>query len=189
MDKNYFFSLLVLVIPTVKKPFFLENIKIHNFFSCSTRYRHIERDSPSPFFFHFSIFSDMGANVSSIDTNCDDGLNYLPFKPKLDDIPEACVALLLSYLDPPEICKLSRINRLFRAASSADFIWEPKLPSNYNYILQKLLALNVDDALCKKDIFAKLSSPRSFDGDTKVCLFSSSSFFFNILYYLFPCQV
>ncbi|XP_015055380.1 F-box protein PP2-A13 [Solanum pennellii] len=109
----------------------------------------------------------MGANVSSIDTNCDDGLNYLPFKPKFDDIPEACVALLLSYLDPPEICKLSRINRLFRAASSADFIWEPKLPSNYNYILQKLLALNVDDALCKKDIFAKLSSPRSFDGDTK----------------------
>lgn len=109
----------------------------------------------------------MGANVSSIDTNCDDGLNYLPFKPKLDDIPEACVALLLSYLDPPEICKLSRINRVFRAASSADFIWEPKLPSNYNYILQQLLALKVDDALCKKDLFAKLSSPRSFDGGTK----------------------
>ncbi|KAG5626847.1 hypothetical protein H5410_012065 [Solanum commersonii] len=97
------------------------------------------------------------------------GLMSLPLTqiPKLDDIPEACVALLLSYLDPPEICKLSRINRVFRAASSADFIWEPKLPSNYNYILQQLLALKVDDALCKKDLFAKLSSPRSFDGGTK----------------------
>ncbi|XP_055815015.1 F-box protein PP2-A13-like [Solanum dulcamara] len=108
----------------------------------------------------------MGANASSIDTKSDEGLNYLPLKTKLDDIPEACVALLLSYLDPPEICKLARINRAFRAASSADFIWEPKLPSNYNYILQELFGLKVD-GLCKKDLFAKLSCPRSFDGGTK----------------------
>ncbi|CAN4111707.1 unnamed protein product [Withania somnifera] len=86
----------------------------------------------------------MGANASSIETKSDDGLNYLPLNSKLDDIPEACVALVLSYLDPPEICKLARIDRVFRAASSADFIWEPKLPSNYKYIFQKLLGLKVD---------------------------------------------
>lgn len=108
----------------------------------------------------------MGANASSIETKSDDGLNYLPLKSKLDDMPEACVALVLSYLDPPEICKLARINRVFRAASSADFIWEPKLPSNYKYILQELLGMR-DDGLCIKDLFAKLSRPRSFDGGTK----------------------
>ncbi|KAK4379355.1 hypothetical protein RND71_001217 [Anisodus tanguticus] len=105
----------------------------------------------------------MGANASSIS---DDGLNYVSLKPKLDDIPEACVALVLSYLDPIEICKLARINRAFRAASSADFIWETKLSSNYKYILQELLGLKVA-GLDKKDLFAKLSRPRPFDGGTK----------------------
>ncbi|XP_060218782.1 F-box protein PP2-A13-like [Lycium barbarum] len=108
----------------------------------------------------------MGANASSIETNSDDRLNCLALKPKLDDIPEACVALVLSYLDPPQICKLAGINRAFRAASYADFIWEPNLPSNYKYILQELLGLKVD-GLFKKDLFAKLSRPKPFDGGTK----------------------
>ncbi|MCE3216743.1 hypothetical protein HAX54_007883 [Datura stramonium] len=108
----------------------------------------------------------MGANASSFDTKSDDGLNFPPLKPKLDDIPEACVALVLSYLDPPEICSLARINRAFRAASSADFIWESKLPSNYKYILQELLGLQVS-GVDKKELFAKLSRPRSFDGGKK----------------------
>ncbi|XP_009758836.1 F-box protein PP2-A13 [Nicotiana tabacum] len=108
----------------------------------------------------------MGANASSIYNKSDDGLNFVPLKSKLDDIPEACIALVLSYLDPPQICKLARLNRAFRAASSADFIWEPKLPSNYKHILQEFLGLKVA-GLGKRDIFAKLSCPVSFDGGTK----------------------
>ncbi|KAJ8556328.1 hypothetical protein K7X08_023086 [Anisodus acutangulus] len=107
----------------------------------------------------------VGANVSSIDSTQDE-LNNRSLKPKLEDIPEACVAIVLSYFDPPEICKLARINRTFHAASSADFIWEPELPSNYRYILEELLGLNVA-GMRKTDIFAKLSRPNSFDGGTK----------------------
>ncbi|GAA0176100.1 hypothetical protein LIER_29155 [Lithospermum erythrorhizon] len=87
-------------------------------------------------------------------------------KAKLEDIPEACVALVLSYLDPPEICKLAPLNKAFRAASSADFIWDSKLPPNYSYILNKVLFIdqcNKD----KKDIFATLSRPISFADGTK----------------------
>ncbi|KAH9732181.1 F-box protein PP2-A13 [Citrus sinensis] len=80
----------------------------------------------------------MGANVSGIiaDSNGDE-LSSL--RPRLSDMPESCVALVLMHLDPPEICKLARLNRAFRGASSADFIWESKLPSNYQFIVDKVL--------------------------------------------------
>ncbi|KAF3636402.1 F-box protein PP2-A15 [Capsicum chinense] len=108
----------------------------------------------------------MGANASSIDTKSDDQLAFLSVKSNLDDVPEACIALVLSYLDPPEISKLARVSRVFRAAASADFIWQPKLPSNYKYIFRELLGLKVD-GLGLKDLYAKLSRPRSFDAGTK----------------------
>ncbi|KAL3649527.1 hypothetical protein CASFOL_005930 [Castilleja foliolosa] len=102
----------------------------------------------------------MGANTSSPTT----GPNP---RPKLEDIPESCIALVLSYLDPLEIAKLARLNRAFRAASSADFIWIPKFPSNYPYILSKLPDQSGLKDKVKKDIYAGLSRPNPFDGGTK----------------------
>ncbi|KAK4344908.1 hypothetical protein RND71_035084 [Anisodus tanguticus] len=107
----------------------------------------------------------MGASASSLDST-QYGLNNRSLKFKLEDIPEACIALILSYFDPPDICKLARINWAFHAASSADFIWESKLPSNYRYILEELLGSSVA-GMRKKDIFAKLSGPNSFDSGKK----------------------
>ncbi|KAK6162370.1 hypothetical protein DH2020_002211 [Rehmannia glutinosa] len=104
----------------------------------------------------------MGANTSSL-TFQPDGPSP---RPKMEDIPESCIALVLSYLDPPEIAKLARLNRAFRAASSADFIWVPKFPSNYNYILTKLPDQGLWDK-DKKDIYAGLCRPNPFDGGTK----------------------
>ncbi|KAF3664687.1 F-box protein PP2-A11 [Capsicum annuum] len=104
-------------------------------------------------------------------------------KTSLGDLPESCVALILVYMDPPQICKLSMLNTDFRAASSADFVWQSKLPINYADIIQRLH--NFPHNLCKRDIFARLSRPNSFDGGTKrvwldkrtgrVCMSISSS--------------
>ncbi|KAL9142050.1 hypothetical protein ABFS82_14G143400 [Erythranthe guttata] len=106
----------------------------------------------------------MGASASSlpIEPNRPGPLT----RPKLEDIPESCIALVLSHLDPPEIAKLARLNRAFRAASSADFIWVPKLPSNYPYILALLSDQGLGDK-GKKDIYARLCRPTPFDGGTK----------------------
>ncbi|XP_011091685.1 F-box protein PP2-A13 [Sesamum indicum] len=104
----------------------------------------------------------MGANASSLPGEAD---GPSP-RAKLEDIPESCMALVLSYLDPPEIAKLARLNRAFRAASSADFIWVPKLPSNYRYILDKFPDRALGDK-GKKDIYAGLCRPNPFDGGTK----------------------
>ncbi|XP_015083253.1 F-box protein PP2-A13-like [Solanum pennellii] len=106
--------------------------------------------------------------------------------PSLGDLPESCVASVLVYMDPPQICKLSMLNRAFRGASSADFVWESKLPMNYTSIIQRVFAdRNFPANLCKRDIYAKLCRPNSFDGGSKkvwldkktgrVCMSISSS--------------
>uniref|UniRef100_A0A7C9A1D0 F-box domain-containing protein n=1 Tax=Opuntia streptacantha TaxID=393608 RepID=A0A7C9A1D0_OPUST len=120
----------------------------------------------------------------------------------LGDMPESCIAAVLGHLDPPEICRLARLNRAFRGASSADFIWESKLPPNYCFLIHKLFNLNHinhddhDDGdedsgevlppalvgFTKKDIFACLSRPNLFDDGTKAY---SSLFFLIFCYMLF----
>lgn len=118
-------------------------------------------------------------------------------KPGLGDLPESCVASVLVYLDPPEICKLSMMNRAFRGASSADFIWESKLPANYDSLIQRVFqeddssgqSNNFPENLCKRDIYSRLSRPNCFDGGTKVRSFSFISsrlkFLFCLPYFFF----
>ncbi|XP_076935640.1 F-box protein PP2-A11-like [Bidens hawaiensis] len=86
----------------------------------------------------------------------------------LGAIPENCLALVLAHLDPPDICNLARTNRSFHRASSADFIWEPKLPDNYWMLVEKLIAYKgSDECLGKKDIYAGLCRPVRFSGGRK----------------------
>lgn len=87
--------------------------------------------------------------------------------PSLGDLPESCVGLLLQYMDPPEICRLALLNRAFRGASSADFVWESKLPSNYDSLIERAFDKFPND-LCKRDIYARLCRLNTFDGDNKV---------------------
>ncbi|KAI3800146.1 hypothetical protein L1987_35456 [Smallanthus sonchifolius] len=75
----------------------------------------------------------MGANSSLLTQESSDGSSHLA-KLKLGDILESCVALVLSYSDPLEICKFARLNRALRATFSANFIWDAKLPSNFNHL-------------------------------------------------------
>lgn len=99
----------------------------------------------------------------------------------LEDIPENCVALVLMHMDPPEICKLAGVNRLFRGAASADFIWESKLPSNYQFLLDKAMEFEEKEKallnLRKKDVYSRLCKRNSLNGVSKV----SFSLFFLYL--------
>ncbi|XP_060180049.1 F-box protein PP2-A12-like isoform X3 [Lycium barbarum] len=86
--------------------------------------------------------------------------------PGIVDLPENCVASVMTYLDPPEICKLSMLNRNFRIAGYADCIWESKLPTNYELIIERLFE-NFDENLCKRDVFALLCRPILLDDGSK----------------------
>ncbi|RWW20246.1 hypothetical protein GW17_00015645 [Ensete ventricosum] len=109
----------------------------------------------------------MGASLSNLTEAGSDGSGG----PGLGDIPESCVACVFTYLTPPEICNLARLNRAFRGAASSDFVWEPKLPSTYPQLLSLLPPETVghlNPLSKKKEIFAFLSRPIPFDEGTKV---------------------
>ncbi|GER30382.1 F-box family protein [Striga asiatica] len=87
----------------------------------------------------------------------------------LGDLPESCVATVLAHLDPPQICRMAMLNRAFRGASSADFVWESKLPSNYGDVIGKVFEKDEGfcEGLCKRDIYSRLCRPNYLDGGTK----------------------
>ncbi|XP_016189902.1 F-box protein PP2-A13 isoform X2 [Arachis ipaensis] len=86
----------------------------------------------------------------------------------MDELPESCVALIMEYLDPPQICKLATLTRTFRAASSADFVWESKLPSNYHVLVRQIFnGLPTDFENGKRGIYSALCRTNTFDGGTK----------------------
>ncbi|KAB2597632.1 F-box protein PP2-A13 [Pyrus ussuriensis x Pyrus communis] len=106
----------------------------------------------------------MGASLSG---GVSDGEGLV--QPRLGDIPESCVALILIQMDPPEICKLARLNRAFRGASLADFIWESKLPPNYRFIVDRVFDESTKSKISgKRDTYARLCRSNSFDDGTKV---------------------
>lgn len=109
----------------------------------------------------------MGAGISGIACDRDTGSVSPQGRTGLGDIPESCISLVLAYLDPPEICKLARVNRAFHGGSSADFVWESKLPSNYRFLVRRVLGVNPDD-LSKKEVYSRLCQASCFDGGTKV---------------------
>ncbi|OMO97916.1 Phloem protein 2-like protein [Corchorus olitorius] len=110
----------------------------------------------------------MGAGVSSLADDQQRGF------PGLGDVPESCISSIYMYLDPPEICKLAGLNRAFHGASLADFVWEIKLPSNYRFLVKKVLGQN-PESLSKKEIYARLCCPNRFDGGTKEVWLDKSS--------------
>ncbi|KAL8148241.1 F-box protein PP2-A13-like [Apium graveolens] len=82
----------------------------------------------------------------------------------LEGVPEMCLAVILGYLEPPEICKSAMLNKTFHRASSADFVWESKLPDNYQILFNKLKTSSSTsfNNFIKKDIYAFLSAPNRF---------------------------
>ncbi|KAF5457781.1 hypothetical protein F2P56_021861 [Juglans regia] len=119
------------------------------------------------------MFSFMGVGFSGFAANQNYGV-CSPSKPGLDDLPENCIASILKYLDPPEICKLAQLNKTFRGASWADFVWESKLPTDHKFLVDKVLHGNPEN-LPKKEIYARLCRPNSFDHGTKEVWLDKSS--------------
>ncbi|KAK8957000.1 F-box protein PP2-A13 [Platanthera zijinensis] len=107
----------------------------------------------------------MGAGVSSITGPDGDGGAQ---EKGLGDLPESCIAEVMLHLDPPTICKLAKLSRTFRRAASGDFVWRAKLPSNHQYLLEKVADEGErGDLLSKKEIYARLCRHNPFDGGTK----------------------
>lgn len=116
----------------------------------------------------------MGSGLSSFLLVCSSNTSPVPAIPpetNLGDLPESVVGSILVHLNPQQICRFASLNRAFRHASSAEFVWESKLPKNYDLLLLRVFGDNeLASVVCKKQIYAKLSAPSSIDGGTKVWL-------------------
>ncbi|XP_031265587.1 F-box protein PP2-A12-like isoform X2 [Pistacia vera] len=116
----------------------------------------------------------MGASFSALFFDPNWSSVSVQAKPGLGDLPESCVASIIAYLDPPEICKLAKLNRAFRGASLADFVWESKLPSNYQTLIEKVLG-DLKENMGKREIYARLCGTNTLDGGTKKVWLDKSS--------------
>ncbi|KAJ0104533.1 hypothetical protein Patl1_18681 [Pistacia atlantica] len=116
----------------------------------------------------------MGASFSALFYDPNWSSVSVQAKPGLGDLPESCVASIIAYLDPPEICKLAKLNRAFRGASLADIVWESKLPSNYQTLIEKVLG-DLKENMGKREIYARLCGTNTLDGGTKKVWVDKSS--------------
>jgi hypothetical protein len=91
----------------------------------------------------------------------------------------AVTAMVLLYLDQPEICQVARLNSAFRGAASADCVWAAKLPDNYRYLVD--LAAAADDEGCgdgdasvkrltKKEIYVRAGEGEILQGTDQVAV-------------------
>jgi hypothetical protein len=99
----------------------------------------------------------------------------------LGDLPEVCIAVILSCLSPREVARLACVCRSFRAASTFDSVWENILPSKY----KDLLALDPNvvptQFTSKREVFDHLCNLVFFANNTQVChscVCSSTNHFF-----------
>lgn len=111
----------------------------------------------------------MGGSLSALFFDPNGSSVSVQAKPGLGDLPESCVASIIARLDPPEICKLAKLNRAFRCASLADVVWESKLPSNYRTLIEKVLG-DLKENMSKREIYARLCGVNTLDGGTKVIM-------------------
>ncbi|KAL9992676.1 putative phloem protein [Helianthus debilis subsp. tardiflorus] len=113
----------------------------------------------------------MGSGLSSFLLMCSNSTSSVSSvspESNLGDLPESVVGSVLVYLNPQEICRVASVNRAFRRASTAEFVWESKLPKNYELVLSRVFDCNeLGLNCCKKDIYARLCAPNSIDGGTK----------------------
>lgn len=86
----------------------------------------------------------------------------------LRNLPDDCVARILMGFGAMEICQLARVNRTFRRAGNADFIWEKLLPENYSMFIERVIGSEFDNGFkMKKEIFSRFCRHNFFDGGTK----------------------
>lgn len=98
----------------------------------------------------------------------------------LEELPEGCIATILSCATPVDACRLSILSKSFRSAADSDTVWDRFLISD-SIILQSPSLANT---FTKKDLYMALSDrPIIIDQGTKVFFFFYSCFRYLLFYF------
>ncbi|KDP32800.1 hypothetical protein JCGZ_12092 [Jatropha curcas] len=74
----------------------------------------------------------------------------------MSDLPEACIANILSFTDPLVACNLSMVSSTFRNAARSDTVWQRFLPPDCVSIISRSSDPNLLLAYSKKQLFFSL---------------------------------
>ncbi|KAG0576754.1 hypothetical protein KC19_5G105400 [Ceratodon purpureus] len=86
----------------------------------------------------------------------------------LGDLPEHCIAAILSCLSPREVSRVACVCRSFRAASNFDSVWEHILPPKYKDLLALDPEIDPTQFASKKEVFDHLCNfPLVFEKKTQ----------------------
>ena len=85
----------------------------------------------------------------------------------LPDLPEACIAKILSCLPPREVAKAGCVCQSFHLISQCDTVWASLLPPHHMDVLD-LITDPKPVFKSKKDIYNYLTTPKFFAEGTKV---------------------
>ena len=89
----------------------------------------------------------------------------------LVDLPEGCIANVVSLTSPGEACRVSMVGSTFRSAAESDAVWEKFLPHDYDDIVARAVAPRPPHFDSKKQLYLWLSDhPLIIDNATKVKL-------------------
>ncbi|XP_061951159.1 putative F-box protein PP2-B2 isoform X2 [Populus nigra] len=74
------------------------------------------------------------------------------------DLPEGCVANVLSLTTPQDVCRLSAVSPIFKSAAESDDVWQRFLPNDLESILSTALdgSLLLSSASSKKEVYFSL---------------------------------
>ncbi|RDX76919.1 F-box protein PP2-B11, partial [Mucuna pruriens] len=54
---------------------------------------------------------------------------------EIQGLPEGCVACIIAFTTPLDVCRVALVSKIFRSAADSDAVWERFLPSDYHSIV------------------------------------------------------
>jgi hypothetical protein len=103
---------------------------------------------------------------------------------EFNELPEGCIAAILSHTTPVDACRFSLISKTFCSAADSNAVWNRFLPSDPNFIDSIIShSPSLANIPSKKDLYLALSDrPIIIDNGKKVFFFITVNFF--IIYYI-----
>jgi len=72
---------------------------------------------------------------------------------EFNNLPEGCIATILSFTSPRDACRLSLVSSTFRSAAASDAVWDRFLPSDFHTLLSQSSSSSFPS---KKDLYLHL---------------------------------
>ncbi|CAA0354708.1 unnamed protein product [Arabidopsis thaliana] len=86
---------------------------------------------------------------------------------ELDDLPEECVSIIVSFTSPQDACVLASVSKTFASAVKSDIVWEKFIPPEYESLISQSRAFKF---LSKKELYFALCDKSVLIDDGKKSL-------------------